>query len=208
MSRCQRRQNVGFQFGVRGVLSFTSKAHNSVSGQVPRFHKLPADRVRSAAQEIPNDRIAAFAGNNNAHPTEVGWAPVNDDEGHNMLAPPPHNLPKVVRRNDTVVALKHRVWLDGDLAAAFAAARCQDCTACARAHTQAETVDFCSSAVVGLISTLGHCVLLGKWPEQSGGEMWVKPQPQKNRAGMEASQTALCGCPQEQTGYLRNRNYD
>jgi hypothetical protein len=69
------------------------------------------------------------------------------------------------------VTLEHRVWLDGDFAATFAAARGQDCTACTRPHTQTETVNLGTSAVVGLKGTLWHCVLLGEWPEQSGDEL-------------------------------------
>lgn len=129
---------------------------------MPCIHEFSADRVSPAAQQITNNRITALSGNDNAHPTEVGWASINDDEGHDVLASPPYNLPKVVRRNDTVVALEHRVWLDGDLAATFAAASGQDRTTRACAHAQAETVNLGTSAVVGLISTLWHCVLLGE----------------------------------------------
>jgi hypothetical protein len=87
---------------------------------------------------------------------------INDDEGHHALVASPHNLPKVVRRNDPVVALKHRVWLDGDLAATFAATSGKNRASCARAHAQAETMNLGSAAVVGLVRALGHCVLLGE----------------------------------------------
>jgi hypothetical protein len=108
------------------------------------------------------NRIATLRGNDNAHPTRVGWASINDDKCHDLLASPPYNLPKVVRRNDTVVALEHRVRLDGDLAATFTATSGQDCATGTRAHAQTETVNLGSATIVGLVGTLWHCVLLGE----------------------------------------------
>jgi hypothetical protein len=118
--------------------------------------------VGASAQEVADDSIPTLACNNDTHPADVGWVLINDDEGHHVLSSSPHNLPKIVRRNDSVVALKHCVWLDGDLAATFAAASGQDCASCARPHAQAETVNLGSTAIVGLISALGHYVLLGE----------------------------------------------
>jgi hypothetical protein len=118
--------------------------------------------VGAPAQEVADNRIPTFARHNHPNPADVRWVLINDDEGHHVLVTPPHNLPKVVRRNDPVVALQHRVWLDGDLAATLTATSGKDCASCARAHPQAETVNLGSAAIVGLVRALGHCVLLGE----------------------------------------------
>jgi hypothetical protein len=204
----QRPENVGFQVLERGVWSVTSKTHNRIAGHASRVHEFSTYCVSPAAQEIPDNGITALGRNDYAHPAEDGWAAIHDDEGHDLFASPPNDLPKVVRRNDTVVTLEHRVWLDGDLAAPFTAASSQDCASRTRAHAQAETVNLGTSSVVGLKGALGHCVLLGEWPEQSGDKVCVKPQPHKNRAGIGASQTTPLRCPHQQTAHSRNRNYD
>jgi hypothetical protein len=142
--------------------SFAAKTHNRVARHLSGVDQLSADCVGTPAQEVADNSIPTLVRNNHAHPADVGWALINNDEDHYALASPPHNLPKVVRRNDSVVALKHRVWLDGDLAAAFATTSGQDCAPGASAHAQAETVNLGSAAIVGLIGALGHCVLLGE----------------------------------------------
>jgi len=120
------------------------------------------NRVGAPAQEVANNSVPTLARHNHANPAGVRWVSINDDESHHVLVTPPHNLPKVVRRNDPVVALQHRVWLDGDLATTLTATSGKDCPSCARAHTQAETVNLGSAAIVGLVRALGHCVLLGE----------------------------------------------
>ncbi len=188
--------------------SVTSKPNDRVAGHLPGVHQFTTYGMSPPAQQIANNSVTALGGNDNAHPAEVGWASINDYIGHDVLAAPPNNLPKIIRCDDPVVALEHRVWLDGDLAATFAATSGQDCASRAGAHAQAETVNLGTSAIVGLKGTLGHCVLLGEWPEQSGDELCAKPQLHKNRAGIEASQTAPPRYPHQQTANLCNWNCD
>lgn len=172
-------------------MSLTPETNDCVAGQISGVHEVTADSVRSPAQEVPHHRVSTLRCNNNAHPTEVGWASINDDKRHNLLATPPDYLPKISCGNDPIEALEHYARLDRYFAATLAAPSGQDSAAGAGTHAQAESVHLGAATVVGLISTLGHCVLLGEWPEQSGDDLCSKAQPQKNRAGIEASQTVL-----------------
>lgn len=63
----------------------------------------------SATKRISNDSIAALLGNNNAHPSELGWASVDDEVRRHVLVPAPNHLTKVAGLNDSVVAGEHRV---------------------------------------------------------------------------------------------------
>ena len=148
--------------------AFAPKADNHVSGQIARKDEIPANGFGPASKNIPHHGVAAFSSNNNAHPIGFGWASINDEILCYALVPSANHLTKVAGLNDSVVAGKHRDGLNGDFAATLATTGGEDCTTGAGAHAQTEAVHLGAAAVVGLVSTLRHFVLLGQWPAQSG----------------------------------------
>lgn len=86
----------------------------------------------------------------------------------NVFVPTANHLTEIVWPNDSIDARKHRLTLDGDLAASLTATSGEDGATRTGAHTQTETVNLGAAAVVGLVSTLRHYVLLGLRPAQSG----------------------------------------
>jgi hypothetical protein len=75
--------------------------------------------------------------------------------GHSLV-PASNYLTKIAGLDNSVVAGEHREKLDGDFAAALATTSSKNRTAGARAHTQTKTVNLCTAAVIGLVSTLRH----------------------------------------------------
>jgi hypothetical protein len=148
--------------------SLAPETNDHIPCQVARDDEFSANGSSPASKNIPHHGVATFSSNNNAHPIGVGWASINDQVLRDALVPSANHLTKVAGLNDSIVAGKHRDELYGDFAAALAATGGEDRTSGAGAHTQTEAVHLGAAAVVGLVSTLRHFVLLGQWPAQSG----------------------------------------
>jgi hypothetical protein len=79
-----------------------------------------------------------------------------------------HNSAKSGRINNAVDLREHRRKLNCQFLASLAATCSEDRATRTGAHTQTEAVHLGATTVVGLESTLRHCVLLGQWPDSLG----------------------------------------
>jgi hypothetical protein len=110
----------------------------------------------ATTKTIAQHSVSTLLGNNNAQPIDIGWASIDDHVVVNVLIPAANHLTKIAWLNDSIMAGKHRLRLNGDFATALAATSSENRTTRTGAHAQTETVDLRSAAVVGLVSTLRH----------------------------------------------------
>lgn len=150
------RSNFTIEFSEGRWSSITTKADDNVPRKNGCVDELARDGTSPPTKSVPDDSVTALGGNDNAHPICIGWASVHDHMIVDVLVPAPDHLTKIAWLNDSVVAGKHRLELNGDFATALATTSRKNCATRTGSHAQTEAVNLRSTAVVGLVGTLRH----------------------------------------------------